>query len=74
MAALHHQRPHAIAHRDLKLENVLLTTSNSDGSGGSYRLIDFGSCVEGGPVPLTNARERAEEEERVAKFTTQVCG
>lgn len=69
VAALHHQTPHPIAHRDLKLENVLRQEDS-----GSYRLIDFGSCVEGGPVPLTNARERAEEEERVAKYTTQVGG
>ena len=40
VAILHHQDP-PIAHRDLKLENYLQAKN------GSYKLCDFGSCVEG---------------------------
>eukprot|EP00624_Nannochloropsis_granulata_P003467 evm.model.NODE_27573_length_56350_cov_23.676434.6 len=83
---MHHQQPLPIAHRDLKLENILLSFPPSNGStcsdysgdishqGGNgvvYKVIDFGSAVEG-PVPLRNAQERACEEERIEKTTTQM--
>lgn len=73
VAVMHHQQPHPIAHRDLKLENVLLTYTHTHThtQKETYKLIDFGSAVAG-PVPLTNAQERAHEEERIIKTTTQM--
>lgn len=75
VATLHHHKPLPIAHRDLKLENILLAFHHGGNAGVEnrviYKLIDFGSATEG-PVPLRNAVERAVEEERLAKTTTQM--
>ena len=60
---LHHQRP-PIAHRDLKLENVL------HAGAGSFKLCDFGSCMEC-PM-LLGANNRAAVEEDIEKNTTQM--
>ncbi|CAM9909372.1 unnamed protein product, partial [Ectocarpus fasciculatus] len=54
-----------ITHRDMKLENVLRSSS------GPHKLCDFGSCVQG-RVPLDTAEQRANEEEVVEKTTTQM--
>lgn len=62
MSVLHHQDP-PIAHRDLKLENFLLAKN------GTYKLCDFGSCMEG-PQSLKTKEDRAREVENVLKRTT----
>ncbi|KAA0147782.1 hypothetical protein FNF29_07127 [Cafeteria roenbergensis] len=52
-----------LAHRDLKLENVLVAAD------GSYRLCDFGSvCARAGPIK--DKADRVAEEELIARFTT----
>ena len=61
---LHHQSP-PIAHRDLKLENVLRS------SRGMYVLCDLGSCAVGA-VSLRSKTERSAEEEVVEKTTTMM--
>ena len=59
---LHSQVP-PIAHRDLKVENLLI------GADGNFKLTDFGSCtVEHGI--WTTQREIAIKEEEISKHTT----
>jgi len=61
-AYLHALSP-PLAHRDLKLENVLVTGD------GQLRLCDFGSvCDRSGPI--TGKEDRVAEEERIQRFTT----
>lgn len=63
VAHLHGQDP-PIAHRDVKLENILHSPR-----AGCYKLCDFGSCMVG-PVVFESEKQRAEEEERIERFTT----
>jgi serine/threonine protein kinase len=59
---LHSMNP-PVAHRDLKLENVLLTLDNR------CKLCDFGSCSTG-IKKLSTPVERSHQEELIAKNTT----
>ena len=61
--AMHAQSP-PVAHRDLKLENVLATESHE------YVLCDFGSATTRRLPAERSRREVIEEEERVAKYST----
>ena len=61
---MHKQDP-PLAHRDLKLENVM------QGKDGRWKLIDFGSVVRG-TVKLTDKASVDREEEQIQKYTTQM--
>jgi len=60
---LHAQRP-PITHRDLKLENFLVSNHYR-----TYKLCDFGSAVIG-HIPLSNSTERAQAEMVLQRTTT----
>lgn len=63
VAQLHLREP-PVAHRDLKLENVLLHPES-----GSYKLCDFGSC-RAGQLRVGSKPEMLQAEEEIQKFTT----
>ncbi|GAB5359191.1 hypothetical protein AAMO2058_000523400 [Amorphochlora amoebiformis] len=58
----HTQKP-PVQHRDLKIENLLLTTD------GTIKLCDFGSCTIRSKSYTTRS-EILQEEERIQKYTT----
>jgi AP2-associated kinase len=70
VAHLHSQTP-PIAHRDIKMENLLLQGSLSQVASGHGRLVlcDFGSATTRAKV-YEGRREILEEEERIQKTTT----
>lgn len=60
---MHHQDP-VLVHRDIKIENVLRTTSNPP----RFKLCDFGSCF---PVLSRRAAKSAEEIQRCERELNQ---
>jgi AP2-associated kinase len=72
VAHLHAQDP-AVAHRDVKMENVLLDCAPGECAAGRGRVVlcDFGSATTRAQVYETRG-EMLEEEERIQKFTTAV--
>eukprot|EP00667_Euglena_gracilis_P003118 EG_transcript_3128 len=66
VAHLHAQAP-PIAHRDLKVENVLC--SRSPAGDVRYKLCDFGSCSRHSYEPAT-AQQRSQLEEEIGRHTT----
>lgn len=62
VAHMHKMSP-PIAHRDLKLENVLI------GADKKLRLCDFGS-VSDRQGPIKDKRDRTDEQDRIERFTT----
>lgn len=58
-----HGRDMPLAHRDIKLENVLMAAD------GALRLCDFGS-VNTHQGPVTDRGDRAEQENLIERFTT----
>ncbi|KAK4252355.1 Serine/threonine-protein kinase ppk30 [Corynascus novoguineensis] len=65
VACMHYLRP-PLLHRDLKVENVLITVA---GSARKFKLCDFGSAAPPRPAPTTAAECRATDED-VQKHTT----
>ena len=65
VACMHYLKP-PLLHRDLKVENVLITTS---GSVRKFKLCDFGSAAEPRPAPTTVVECRLMDED-VQKHTT----
>eukprot|EP00741_Cyanophora_paradoxa_P001511 tig00000492_g1462.t2 len=64
VAHLHCQSP-PIAHRDLKVENVIRHEN------GDYKLCDFGSCTTRAKKYLTR-QEMLDEEDRIQRFSTMM--
>ncbi|KAL6709407.1 Ark- serine/threonine protein kinase [Coniothyrium glycines] len=65
VATMHYLKP-PLLHRDLKVENVLITTANGSKI---YKLCDFGSTAPPRPAATTAAEGRLIEED-VQKHTT----
>ncbi|KAK1750764.1 Serine/threonine-protein kinase ppk30 [Echria macrotheca] len=65
VACMHYLKP-PLLHRDLKVENVLITTT---GSTRKFKLCDFGSAAPPRPAPTTAAECRLMDED-VQKHTT----
>ncbi|KAI4252483.1 MAG: hypothetical protein LQ352_004263, partial [Teloschistes flavicans] len=65
VACMHYLKP-PLLHRDLKVENILITSS---GTSKRYKLCDFGSTAPPRP-PATSAAEGRLIEEDVQKHTT----
>ncbi|POR37898.1 Serine/threonine-protein kinase ppk30 [Tolypocladium paradoxum] len=65
VACMHYLKP-ALLHRDLKVENVLIT---SRGSARRFKLCDFGSAAPPRPAPTTVVECRLMDED-VQKHTT----
>ena len=63
VAKLHHNKP-SIIHRDLKVENILLSET------GNYVLCDFGSSSVKSITPLSGAMSITEVEDDIKKYTT----
>lgn len=72
VACMHYLRP-PLLHRDLKVENVLITTTPTGGPGGGpkrrFKVCDFGSAAPPKPAPQSVVECRLMEED-VQKHTT----
>ncbi|GAB7339900.1 hypothetical protein MBLNU457_6428t1 [Dothideomycetes sp. NU457] len=68
VATMHYLNP-PLLHRDLKVENVLISKPPTSGSGVVYKLCDFGSTAPPRPA-AANAAEARLIEEDVQKHTT----
>lgn len=68
VATMHYLNP-PLLHRDLKVENVLISKPPTSGSGVVYKLCDFGSTAPPRPA-ATNAAEARLIEEDIQKHTT----
>ena len=69
---VHVQKP-PIAHRDIKIDNVLIKyikNNNDDEPKVQLKLCDFGSCVDGTPKICQNTQEMNIESELIERFTT----
>ena len=58
-----------IAHRDIKIDNVLILR-NLDGKSVTLKLCDFGSCVDGTPKVCETTKQINIESELIDRFTT----
>jgi len=58
-----------IAHRDIKIDNVLIS-QNVDGKSITLKLCDFGSCVDGTPKVCETTKQINIESELIDRFTT----
>ncbi|KAJ9655467.1 Ark- serine/threonine protein kinase [Neophaeococcomyces mojaviensis] len=65
VACMHYLKP-ALMHRDLKVENVLIST---DGKARTFKLCDFGSAAPARPAATTAAEGRLIEDD-VQRHTT----
>ncbi|KAK0386330.1 hypothetical protein NLU13_6167 [Sarocladium strictum] len=65
LACMHYLKP-PLLHRDIKVENVLITTR---GSSQRFKLCDFGSAAEPQPAPTTVVECRLMDED-IQKHTT----
>lgn len=68
VATMHYLRP-PLLHRDLKVENVLISKPPTSSSGVLYKLCDFGSTAPPRPA-ATNAAEGRLIEDDVQRHTT----
>lgn len=68
VACMHYLKP-PLLHRDLKVENVLISAKGSQGGSPTYKLCDFGSTAPPRPAAKT-AQEGRLIEEDVQKHTT----
>lgn len=68
VACMHYLKP-PLLHRDLKVENVLITTSSTSSSGRTYKLCDFGSAAQPRPA-AKNAAEGRLIEDDIQRHTT----
>ena len=67
---IHEQHP-PIAHRDIKIDNVLITYINDNNKKIiRLKICDFGSCVDGTPKICHNTQEMNIESELIDRFTT----
>ncbi|BFZ55827.1 Ark- serine/threonine protein kinase [Savitreella phatthalungensis] len=65
VACMHYLKPAPLLHRDLKIENVLISSPDC------YKLCDFGSCCEPKPAAGTSDERRLLEDDIQRNTTIQ---